>query len=349
MFAKNPNFNLNNFYLSIDLIQYTLDLYKESLNTPINIPFFQQKMMKNFGLEKACVFETFSSSPKNSIQSIIAIGGIIIGTNIAVISFRGTSNNPEWFRDFQSMRVIHIPTNDVKNEIGQVEPLSGISKSFPNILIGEGFYNIYASRIGYRDLSSGCVCKTNCFMRRCQTFETSYYSQIEKKCTQKNIKCSSTSLPSLQTQIYQYMITNKCTQVLITGHSLGAALTNLCVFHLQHAFSSSFIHSVYSFASPRTGNPDFAENFRNIQNYYTIINSNDLITNIPLPYQKNCFSHVGEILLFVDLNTDIECNSDYIWTMHSLDTYKSHAYSIFEQSKCARESGLCPPSCFTNF
>lgn len=333
MFSQDSHFNINNYNAAMDMIRFVQETYMESMVKPISLSQISS-YLSALGVINPILFETFTSpfrspiTPFQSIQSIIAMGGIISGSKTAVIAFRGTSNNVEWINDFQSMNLISLPTESYNMNIGSLEPLAGIQMSMPSIKIGDGFLRIYSSRIGQRTLQQHCVCKTNCFQKTCLTYSLGRYSQIEQPCTQQISSCNDLSAPSLQNQIYNFLLKSKCDRVLLCGHSLGGALANICAFHLKNAFRDDFIHSVYAIAPPRTGNTEFAKNISSIQNrYFTIINSNDMVPNVPLPLMPTgpaCFSHVGHLMIFSDFNTNIPCDINYIWYMHSLDTYRDH-------------------------
>jgi hypothetical protein len=82
----------------------------------------------------------------------------------------------------------------------------------------------------------------------------------------------------------------------ISGHSLGGALATLLA--LDVAANSSFTTpTVYTFASPRTGDPAFAGTFNQVvPNSFRIANRLDLVTKLPFyPF----YEHVNE---HVDLN-----------------------------------------------
>lgn len=278
---------------------------------------------------------SISISSVPAVQSIIGVGGIIKGTRIAVISLRGTGNDAEWILDIQSLQQIPISISKKDQDNEQLEPLINVSMSFPNVNVGKGFLKLYCSTTNTRNDSNGCICKTPCDKGSCLYYQNGYYSQIQYECEKNFGKCLDSPSPSLQHQIYNFLLKNKCTQVILTGHSLGAALANLCAFHLQYAFSREFIHSVYSFAPPKTGNPSFAKSLEPLQDkFYTIINSNDLIPASILPILPSLgyFSHVGQIKTFNALLTNDPNSLNYIWIMHSLDTYKLY-YNDLKTSK----------------
>ena len=344
MFSNDPHFHLQNFNACIDLVQYVAQLYQQGLTTPLSLTDIQSTLA-SMGLAWGTVFQTFASpfrspqTPFGSVQTVMAAAGVIQGTRTAVIAFRGTSNNVEWINDFQSVRLQSIPSTSSSTNIGTVEPLSGVFLSMPSVLLGDGFYRIYASRIGV-NASQGCVCKTDCENIKCRYYPSGDYTQIYQACQAAGptTSCSTTngsSAPSLQAQIYDYVTSMGCDRVLITGHSLGAALANVCAFHLQNALGDEAIHSVYALAPPRTGNPAFAQSLASLKDrYYTIINSNDLVPNVPLPFMPpgpGCFSHVGKLMVFNDVDTSLPCDMDYVWAMHRLSTYQKHGEELLKE------------------
>lgn len=77
------------------------------------------------------------------------------------------------------------------------------------------------------------------------------------------------------------LLTNKKTQFVISGHSLGGALTTLAAFDL-----ADLCPIVYSFASPRVGNPIFAQTYNGIEilsNTWRVFNTEDIVPGLPLP------------------------------------------------------------------
>ncbi len=69
----------------------------------------------------------------------------------------------------------------------------------------------------------------------------------------------------------------------ICGHSLGGALATLLA--LDTAANTTFKNpTVYTYASPRTGNPAFASTFDQVvTNSFRIANRLDLVPKLPLP------------------------------------------------------------------
>jgi triacylglycerol lipase len=69
-------------------------------------------------------------------------------------------------------------------------------------------------------------------------------------------------------------------RVFVTGHSLGSALATLATADLILAGTDA---SMYNFASPRTGNLDFAGQFdRSVKVKWRVVNTEDIVTTVPL-------------------------------------------------------------------
>ncbi len=84
--------------------------------------------------------------------------------------------------------------------------------------------------------------------------------------------------------------------VTICGHSLGGALVTLLALDLA-ANTSSKNPTVYTYASPRTGDPSFADTYNQVvPNTFRVANRIDLVPKLPFsPF----YEHVGEVY---DLN-----------------------------------------------
>ena len=87
-------------------------------------------------------------------------------------------------------------------------------------------------------------------------------------------------------------------EVIITGHSLGGALSVLFGYQISNELRKTAI-KVISFASPRVGNYYFKKDFDNILNltHYRVTNNHDLVTSTPMLG----YCHVGK-------NIHLGCN-----------------------------------------
>jgi triacylglycerol lipase len=84
--------------------------------------------------------------------------------------------------------------------------------------------------------------------------------------------------------------------LMITGHSLGGALSALAALTLQQADQP--VQSVYTFGAPRLGNDAFARNYnRQLQaKTFRLVNHNDIVPRVP-PKSWG-YSHVGQLVYF---------------------------------------------------
>jgi predicted lipase len=73
----------------------------------------------------------------------------------------------------------------------------------------------------------------------------------------------------------------KCTRLIVTGHSLGAALATLAALDLKANFPQLNI-ILYNFGSPRVGNTDFASYYQSkIGTSWRITNNRDIVPHYP--------------------------------------------------------------------
>jgi hypothetical protein len=128
--------------------------------------------------------------------------------------------------------------------------------------------------------------------------------------------------PSVVSALATLPFPQPVSSLTICGHSLGGAIVTLLA--LDVAANTSFNNpTVYTYASPRTGDPSFANTYDQVvKNSFRIANRLDLVPKLPLP---PIYDHVQ---LLEDLNpiqllpfppkilvkTTIECE-------HSLDSY----------------------------
>jgi hypothetical protein len=69
--------------------------------------------------------------------------------------------------------------------------------------------------------------------------------------------------------------------VFVAGHSLGGSLATLCTADVRRSLGAAT--TLYAFASPRTGNPTFANKFNDqCPVTWRIVNSEDIVNTVPL-------------------------------------------------------------------
>jgi triacylglycerol lipase len=84
-------------------------------------------------------------------------------------------------------------------------------------------------------------------------------------------------------------------RILVTGHSLGAAVAVLCGFDIAKNLKIGPVPELNTFAGPRAGAPDFAASFNAlIPGCTRVVNFMDVVPQVPLP---PVYEHVGAELL----------------------------------------------------
>ena len=82
-------------------------------------------------------------------------------------------------------------------------------------------------------------------------------------------------------------------RILVTGHSLGAAVAILSGFEL--AKTTGIATELYTLAGPRTGAPDFSGAYSGVVPIcYRVVNFMDVVPQVPLP---PLYKHTGEEVL----------------------------------------------------
>lgn len=105
-----------------------------------------------------------------------------------------------------------------------------------------------------------------------------------------------------------------CDQILVTGHSLGAALCVLAAPDIFRNMPPNIEPRLITFAGPRVGLSGFATAFNSvIESCFRIVNFLDIVPHVPpVPYV-----HVG-----AEIAVDSGGPIDVIWR-HSLDAYRN--------------------------
>ena len=100
---------------------------------------------------------------------------------------------------------------------------------------------------------------------------------------------------AVRPQLLRLWRENTDRELIIAGHSLGAAVSNLAALDL-HQYQP--IH--YTYGCPRTGNRIWADTFNRLLPYsWRVYNAEDLITEVPPPIIfKWVYSHIGRPVTF---------------------------------------------------
>lgn len=130
----------------------------------------------------------------------------------------------------------------------------------------------------------------------------------------------------------------------LTGHSLGAALATLCAMDI--AVNTNRVPILFTFGSPRVGDPDFVQAFsQHVPNSYRIHNEFDAVTHIPptvfkLPKQAKTYYYrhvpVSYPLYFADTSLS---------TNHGIGSYFAELAKLdpgYAQYLSTLSPGFCP-------
>ena len=106
----------------------------------------------------------------------------------------------------------------------------------------------------------------------------------------------------------------------ITGHSLGAGLTTLFGYLISDIIDKNI--TLITFASPRVGNKEWANDFNKKKNlrHFRFVNQKDIVTSVPYLY----FYHVGNCIL-------INKNNSMNYTNYNEHNDKSNIFYYFNQ------------------
>jgi triacylglycerol lipase len=163
------------------------------------------------------------------------------------IVFRGTLTTDEWYHNSRFQQVDFLEDK----ELGQVS---------------EGFNTVYTRSVDENYIKNAI------------------HRKLEKIFTPDEIT-HFIGTKSLENTVIETL--KKCpnkSQIFVTGHSLGGALATLAAVHIVKCFitsNSAFKKPIlYTYASPRVGDPVFASHFKDLE-CYRIANSEDLVVSVP--------------------------------------------------------------------
>lgn len=97
--------------------------------------------------------------------------------------------------------------------------------------------------------------------------------------------------------------------IILTGHSLGAALSTLLAFDIlnDEVYDGLKIYSLITFGSPRVGNKEFVNSFINI-NSFRITHYYDIVPHLPQEFLK--YNHICQEVWYNEDNTDYKICDD---------------------------------------
>lgn len=101
----------------------------------------------------------------------------------------------------------------------------------------------------------------------------------------------------------------KTHDVLVTGHSLGAALATLLAYDLMMSATHSVSHLI-TFGSPRVGNTEFVKSFNTYPlEYNRVTHYNDIVPHVPEELMG--YMHVSNEIWYNEDNSEFSVCDDY--------------------------------------
>lgn len=301
-------------------------------------------------------------------------------TDVGIIVFRGTQEWHEWFSNVDVLAQVDLTSPNAHKLVDVPKNVLSTSRDKHHpLLVSRGMYELYtlpSGRAVVNDALGKCFCSGPCtpstmatviFKRpasTCSLVAPSRTSKIDTDCHPKhkrllNVPCgprvsTSTSLqtrgakkfdpmgPSLQDALMEQVrrLESECgvRRWIVCGHSLGGALATLVSFHL--ACTGRRIQATYSVASPRLGDPAFAQAYnRRIPHHYRVANVDDPVPSLPLalvPGQKACYAHVGDTThVFSDLSMALQLCRQHGKKRSASTSVQMHDCALYAQYRYA--------------
>lgn len=102
----------------------------------------------------------------------------------------------------------------------------------------------------------------------------------------------------------------KTSDLLITGHSLGAAMSTLMTYDILTIYTDYNIKYFINFGSPRVGNKDFVNSFNSYNiNSYRITHYYDVVPHVPEEFIG--YLHISNEIWYNELNNNYIICNDY--------------------------------------
>eukprot|EP00759_Apiculatamorpha_spiralis_P047289 PhF_6_TR43084/c0_g1_i1/m.65786 len=116
--------------------------------------------------------------------------------------------------------------------------------------------------------------------------------------------------PTIVSTVKDLVRHRQCSQLWITGHSLGGAMATLCAYTLTKQFN--FEPTVYTFGAPRMGNTKFKDMYdAAVPNTFRIVNESDIVSRANILMDN---PHVG-VEISIDRYGNIICSPTFIERM----------------------------------
>ena len=105
-------------------------------------------------------------------------------------------------------------------------------------------------------------------------------------------------------------VTYNTNKLLITGHSLGAAMSTLMVYDIYTLYPIYEISHFYNYGSPRVGNDNFVKSFNSFStNYYRVTHYYDIVPHVPEEFLG--YSHISNEIWYNEENSIYKICDDF--------------------------------------
>ncbi|MGF7048088.1 hypothetical protein J2T13_002594 [Paenibacillus sp. DS2015] len=133
--------------------------------------------------------------------------------------------------------------------------------------------------------------------------------------------------------------------IYITGHSLGGALATLCAVDIA-ANTSYNSPNLFTYGSPRVGNPAFTKAFSQyVQNSYRITNPFDVVTHAPPTIYKLPKRDKRYYYRHIQTQSSQSFQNGAVGLNHIISSYFADLSQLkpkFTQLLCVANPGFCP-------
>lgn len=198
----------------------------------------------------------------------------------------------------------YCPTTKIINDNSEInavvhkdgeEAIVGFDKKYNSIFVGfKGSTNIIN------------------WLNNIRIVKTNPYDQYPEAAVEKGFYNMYRKLDSLiYPRIIDLSIRHNNSNIMVTGHSLGAALATLFTFDIMYdnVYEDFNIHSLITFGSPRVGNKQFSDLIKNITSF-RVTHYYDMVAHIPFEFLD--YLHISQEIWYNEPNTEYNhCDDEY--------------------------------------
>ena len=187
-----------------------------------------------------------------------------------------------------------------------------VDNYYDNILVQNGEQVIFGYNQEYESIFVSFRGSENIqnWITNIQVSQTTPYPDYNIAVEKGFFKLFETLKPNIYTNVDALTRKYNTTKLLITGHSLGAALATLYAFDILYYKKDYKIHYLVTFGSPRVGNKEFAVIFESYPIYSKrITHYYDVVPHVPEEFMG--YRHISQEVWYNEANTKYTlCNDE---------------------------------------